>query len=133
MNKAELEQLLSKIDLKPGKLLKIKSEKKIFWIDGINPAIVQSLLDDDGKVVQEYISGGNHWEKVESGEILLFLGVAPIQVRPDDPDLGLKHDEYFAMKWLFRNKVLFWTLDGIVNAHKLEEVFEIVGEREIPS
>lgn len=128
MNKAEFEHLLSKIDFKPGKLLKIKLEKKIFWIDGNNPAIVQPLLDDNGKVVQEYVSGDNHWEKVEPGETLLFLGVLPIQVRPEDPDLGLKHNEYFAMKWLFHNKVLFWTLDNVHKLEELEDVFEIVGE-----
>lgn len=137
MNVQELSEMLNLLKIKTGSLLKVKpvkSDKLVFWVDGLEPAIIQYLTDDEENVVKEYLSGKNGWEAVKSGEILLFLGLAPIQVVGEDEDVKLLQNNYNVLKFLYDNKVLFWSLDSLDGSEKeLKDCFEVVGEQEIPA
>jgi len=136
MNREKINSKLESLGFKQGQLHKLKSNnKKIFWVDGPSPAIVQYLTDENESVTKEYVSGRNGWEAVNPGEVLLFLGPSEVEVSAEDAEHKFLQQEYQVLKWLFHNKILFWSLDGLDGEanSKLEEIFEVVGEQEIPT
>ena len=134
MKKEEMQSKLSQISFKAGQLHKLVDEKKIFWVEGPNPNIVQYMTDDEENVVKEYISGKNGHEQILKDTVLLFIGLDKIKVTTEDEDQELLEEDYIVLKWLFGSKILFWTVDGLdgVPGSKLENIFDVVGEQEIP-
>lgn len=129
MEKSKIETELSNLGFTQGKLMQLISHKRqYFWLDGPEPVLIQHLMDEHGVVTKEYITGKNGHMVVEPESVLLFLGVHAIDVVGEDTDVKLLEREYHVLKWLFGDKVLFWSyeiLDGR-NDTTLADMFKVV-------